>query len=422
MPKGYKGPEEFDLKLAVECAEAFAGAVEVGCTISTTAGAPLHEVGAGCGSCQVCAAVGRKAENCIQAHIYGMTEAERFGGKYIYFCPMGLTCFVSPILGQAGSAAKITVGPFRMVDREDYVAYELQEKLRLTPEEIGRVYVLLDGIPYVPPQKVQAMSNLLFMAVGFLNKVSAANRMLDAQAGEQISGQISAYILELKMQEDLPRYPVETERALVASIIQSDKPKAQKLLNELLGFVLFSSGGDLGRIKTRIYELLVVISRAAIDAGASPERSYQLNHDFITRSQALKSTDELYFLITEAMNQYIDSVFDYRDVKHVDVIHKAVNHILRNYARKLTLEEVAEAVYLSPSYFSKVFKQEMGCNFNAYLNELRIEKSKALLLENLKLVEVATLVGFEDQSYFTKVFKRVTGTTPNLYRERSGKA
>ena len=41
-----------------------------------------------------------------------MTEAERFGGKYIYFCPMGLTCFVSPILGEGGAEAKLTVGPF----------------------------------------------------------------------------------------------------------------------------------------------------------------------------------------------------------------------------------------------------------------------------------------------------------------------
>lgn len=421
MPKGFKAPDEFNIQLAVDCSQSFWGATGLGCTISDTAGRMLHEVGYGCHSCGVCQAAGISPENCNQAHIYGMTEAERFGGKYIYFCPMGLSCFVSPIVGQAGSTAKITVGPFLMVDREDYVAYDLQETLKLDAEAIGRVYVLLDQIPFVPPRRVQALSTLLFMAVGFLNNVSAAGRMLDQQGTEQVSGQINAYILELKRQEEELRYPLDTEKALVEAIRSSDKSEAQRLLNELLGFVLFSSGGDLSRIRTRIYELLVVISRAAIEAGASPEASYQLNHDFITRSQSVKSVDDLYFLISDAMNKYIDSIFRFSDLKHTDVMHKAVQYVLRNYDRKLTLEEVAGHVFLSPSYFSKIFKQEMGTNFNNYLNEVRIDKSKKLLLQNVRLVEVATLVGFEDQSYFSKVFKRVTGVSPRRYREGGGR-
>ena len=43
-----------------------------------------------CIGCGMCAAAGASHDRCVQAHIYGMTEAERFGGKYIYFCPMGL--------------------------------------------------------------------------------------------------------------------------------------------------------------------------------------------------------------------------------------------------------------------------------------------------------------------------------------------
>ena len=90
--------------------------------------------------------------------------------------------------------------------------------------------------------------------------------------------------------------------------------------------------------------------------------------------------------------------------------------------KKITLEEVASYVYLSPSYFSKVFKDEMHCNFNSYLNRLRIEKSKQLLLsENVRLVEVSGLVGFEDQSYFSKVFKKLTGVSPGKFRESRGK-
>lgn len=121
------------------------------------------------------------------------------------------------------------------------------------------------------------------------------------------------------------------------------------------------------------------------------------------------------------MNRYTDFTFRFNDVKHIDVIRKAVDYIRRNYAGKITLEEVAAYVFLSPSYFSKVFKDEMGCNFNHYLNHIRIEKSKQLLLsDSIRLVDVSGVVGFEDQSYFTKVFKKLTGITPGKFREARG--
>lgn len=415
--------DAFDLKLAAECADAFAASTGLGCTVSDTGGSVLHETGYGCETCGVCAALKRDRSRCIRAHAYGMTEAERFGGKYIYFCPMGLTCFVSPIMGQAGSEAKITVGPFLMVELEDYAAFELQQCLSLDDSAVEALLPALADVPYVPPDKVNALSALLFMAVGFLNKVSASNRMLDSQNSDAIQGQISQYILALKGDEKPPQYPLETERAMLASIAESDKPKAQRLLNELLGHILFSSGGDLNRIKTRIHELLVMISRAAVSAGASPEGSFQLTHDFFMASQRIHNADDLNFRLAKVMNQLIDSIFTYPEVKNVDVIHKALQYIRQHYTRKLSLDEVAGAVHLSPSYFSKVFKNEVGRNFNAYLNLLRIEQSKKLLLyDGIKLVDIAPMVGFEDQSYFSKVFKRTTGVSPHQFRKSGGRA
>ena len=124
--------EQFDRRLARECAKAFSQSTGLGCTLSDKTGRAFDEYGYGCESCGMCAAAGASHDRCVQAHIYGMTEAERFGGKYIYFCPMGLTCFVSPILGEGGAEAKITVGPFIMVEKQDFIACELTENVRLT--------------------------------------------------------------------------------------------------------------------------------------------------------------------------------------------------------------------------------------------------------------------------------------------------
>lgn len=422
MSREFVQSVSFDLKLAMECATAYSNSTGLGCTVSDTDGTIFYEAGYGCRSCALCEITGMDSARCMRAHDYGMTEAERFGGKYIYFCPMGVTCFVSPIIGQLGSEAKITVGPFLMVEREDYEAFELQQSLCLDEHTIVKVMDALTRLPYVVPDKVHALSNLLFMTVGFLNNVSASSRMLEIQDADAIQEQVSEYILKLKGGESPGKYPVETERAMLSSIAASDQTKAQKHLNELLGYILFSSGGNLSQIKTRLFELLVLISRVASDAGVSADQAFRINHRFYRQAQKVSDIDQLCHLITNTMNRYIDSLFDFVDVKYVDVLHKAVQYMCKHYSRKLSLEHVAQEVYLSPSYFGKIFKQEMGYSFSAYLNRLRIEQSKRFLAhQNMKLVDIALLVGFEDQSYFTKVFKRIVGVSPNQYRQSGGR-
>lgn len=414
-------PMDFDSKLAQECAAAFSGASDLGCTVSDAQGRVLYEAGYGCAACPMCAIAGRQLDQCIHAHIYGMTEAERFGGKYIYFCPMGFTCFVSPILGAEGSAAKITVGPFLMVDRQDYIACDLAQMPGLSGEQRAALELQLQQIPVVDAEKVTRLSTLLFMAVGFMNNVGEANRMLDAQDSDAIQGQITSYIMQLKSEEAPPPYPFDTERALLRAIAQTDKPEAQRLLNELFGYIFFAAGGDFSRAKSRVYELLVLISRTAVDAGADPESTLQLSHTYLQTVPGIRTTEELCFWLTGVMNRFMDSVFNYVDAKHANVIHKTIQHLRVHYAERITLEDMARTVYLSPAYFSRVFKRETGVTFNSYLNSVRVAKSKELLRhDNMRLTDIALLVGFEDQSYFTKVFKRVTGTAPLKYRETKG--
>ena len=415
--------ETFDLTLARECAKAFAGACGVGCVVSDASGVVKYESGYGCASCQICHIAGRSREDCVQAHIYGMTEAERFGGKYIYFCPMGLTCFVSPILGNEHVEAKLTVGPFLMVDQQDYIACDLAEQLHLSGEPLERVSRELDRIPCIPTEKVNQMSTLLFMAVGFMNNVSAANRMLEAQGSDAIQSQITAYIQQLKSDSTPAPYPFETEQALLRSVRQANKGEAQRLLNELLGHILFSTGGDFPQAKTRIYELLVLISRTAIEAGANPEETLQANHRYLLDINQIQDFDALCLWLVRVTNNLMDSIFDFTSSRHANVIHQSVQYINTHYSERLTLEEMARRVYLSPAYFSRVFKQEIGEPFTAYLNRVRIDRSKELLLhKNIRLTDIALMVGFEDQSYFTKVFKKLEGTPPLRYRETHANA
>lgn len=406
--------ETFDLTLAKECASAFTGATGLGCTVSDAHGKVLAEYGYGCRSCNLCERAGNPKSHCVQAQNYGMTEAERFGGKYIYYCPMGLTCFVSPILGELSSAAKITVGPFLMVDRQDYIDCELD---KYNGKHLEQIINELDKMPIITPDKVNDLSTLLFMAVGFMNKVSVSNRLIDSQNSDAIQGQITSYIMQLKNEELPPPYPFAIERALLKSITDADKTEAQRLLNEMMGHILFSTGRDFELVKSRILELLTLISRAAIEAGANAEQSLKLCHESRARMASQQNIEELCLWLSDTTNRFMDSVFKYADARHANAIHRCVQFIEANYHDKVTLDLLAGMVYLSPPYLSRIFKQETGTPFNTYLNEVRVQKAKDLLRhEEMKLIDIAEAVGFEDQSYFTKVFKKIVGLTPLHYR------
>ena len=115
----------------------------------------------------------------------------------------------------------------------------------------------------------------------------------------------------------------------------------------------------------------------------------------------------------------MDSIFKFTDARHANAMHLCTQYIDSHYFEKITLEELAQKVYLSAPYLSQIFKQEIGTTFNQYLNQIRISKSKALLrCDDLRLTDISMAVGFEDQSYFTKVFKRITGITPKKYRDK----
>lgn len=294
--------ELFDQTLAQECALAFSESTGLGCALSDSEGNVFADYGYSCEKCRLCAAVGCNRDGCIRAHNYGMTEAQRFGGKYIYFCPMGLTCFVSPILGEDGARAKITVGPFIMVDKQDYIDCELLENGKLDGARLQAALNAVENVPITPPQKVNHLATLLFMAVGFMNNVSAENQLLANQRSDAIQGQVTAYILTLKQEGKEQHYPIDLERRLLQSVEHHNREETQRLLNELLGAILFSDSGQVELVKTRVYELLVLMSRAAINNGADADRTLQLNHEYLKKLMQFTSIDQLCLWLSDALN------------------------------------------------------------------------------------------------------------------------
>jgi len=101
------------------------------------------------------------------------------------------------------------------------------------------------------------------------------------------------------------------------------------------------------------------------------------------------------------------------------VVLLAKHYIETNYWREdLTLEDVAQNVQISPTYLSRLLKQEIGVTFIDYLTQVRVKKATQLMNDPaVKVYEVAKSVGYSSQHYFSTAFKKVLGISPLEYRK-----
>ena len=103
------------------------------------------------------------------------------------------------------------------------------------------------------------------------------------------------------------------------------------------------------------------------------------------------------------------------------VIYQVKAYISKHYHEELSVETLAKAVYLTPSYLCTIFKKETGATLVGYLPQYRIERAMELLREGkLKTAQIAKQVGYNNISYFNSVFKAKAGTTPGNYRKEQG--
>ena len=99
------------------------------------------------------------------------------------------------------------------------------------------------------------------------------------------------------------------------------------------------------------------------------------------------------------------------------LIDAACQFIEDNLDAQLSLDMVSENFSINPSYLSKAFKDEKEENFTNYINRLRLEKARELILSsNMKVDDIAMKVGFNNTNYFIKKFREMYGTTPGLYK------
>jgi two-component system response regulator YesN len=166
-----------------------------------------------------------------------------------------------------------------------------------------------------------------------------------------------------------------------------------------------------------IFELFVVVAHKINGMGACEWDA----------SDSSRLFQDLQTLGEDEINAYARNRFEYllkstkaSTVTNLSgVVKMAIQYMYEHYNENISLNDISKLVGVSVQYFSKLFKEEMGCNYVDWLNTLRIKRAKELInTSHLSIKEVGFKVGYNDPNYFSRIFKRYEGIAPTEYAGR----
>lgn len=214
------------------------------------------------------------------------------------------------------------------------------------------------------------------------------------------------------------KFPNSELQMLKQYIDRHDVGNIQFMINEILSDERVSQY-NANYIRVMWMRILnILLKSSGSDADNSAMQLGRMIYHFEKMAQGCSLTeirDYLYTMILKGIETQGNP-----DTNSKNKIKMAIHYIEEHYNQDIAINDMAEKFFMSPNYFSTVFKKETGQTTLNYIKEIRLKNAKGYLKKTKKsVVDISKEVGYEDSQYFFKIFKKETGLTPLQYRRLS---
>lgn len=168
--------------------------------------------------------------------------------------------------------------------------------------------------------------------------------------------------------------------------------------------------------------ILTVLARVAIEENVPVSASFALSDSLIRKSLLQTTVTEASSFTEACLHYYAELIAKYKYQNYPILVQNVLKYIKSHLYEPITLEQIALSCHYSPWYLSRYFKEETGITINEMIHYEKINEAKVLLrFTETPSQEIATSLGYSQQSHFIDRFKRIEGVTPQQYRSQSTK-
>lgn len=241
------------------------------------------------------------------------------------------------------------------------------------------------------------------------NDTTAANSDNTAQ---DISSSLSPADKQHLREEKINEYST----LLVNNIQVFNRNKIAETLKKLQD-ELYSAPLSIRDEKDLLVDIYLKIKEKLMVLFSQTEIPFMANSEAISFIMNSHYLHEIVLFLTEQFDMVMTSIgYSSRD----SIIDDVIYYIEHNYQSNITLENIAPLFGYNSSYLGKIFSKKLGTNFNSYLDNVRVDHAKEILLgTKIQVYKVAEMVGYKNVDYFHIKFKKNTGISPAEYRKQN---
>ena len=309
----------------------------------------------------------------------------------------------------------LLLGPY--ISQKDS-SYNL-EQYNLTLDEISTLKNYHEDLPLLNKHKITNILRILLKSLynetptfEFVEKTNLFN--LSYKNNKNINELINS--LESKSLEEISY----NEHKLVFAIREGDKFFAARCLDKLLPQKDINSNDftNIRDYKNKLIYYNTLLKKSAELEYASTVYLQNLYNTNLKKIESSNDFNELYDLIHGMIIGYCNAVNNYKLKDYSTLVRKVVDYINLNLGNDLSVQNLADLFYISPTYLARIFKKEVNYSIIEYINKQRIRRSTYLLKDsNLPINQISQIVGIHDFNYFSRLFKKHMDKTPSQYRK-----
>jgi two-component system response regulator YesN len=342
----------------------------------------------------------------------------RWGDAYFTTTPIGTVVFSIPVVDSDAHIGAFVSGFAAFPETAGDVAADARKALAGLKMECDEAAIRALRVKILTKHQVRYFADLLMKVLdrsGMLDR--SALREKREKTAQQLD--IADFIKQAKKTgRDVADSIISMQEEIIFRVKRGDIRGAKALLNEYLGCIFLDTGMNFDMIKIRIIELIVLMSRSAIDLGAGSSELLRLNQEYLARLNDTDDYESLCHAVVKILEHFIariDTIMIDRKRMRVRLM---LDYIGRHFSGRIAASSVAEAAGLSVSRALHLLREESGASFQEHVARHRVNYGKFLLLHSDdSIAQIALQSGFYDCSQFTRTFRAQERTTPGKFRK-----